>query len=260
MFCRFAPERDRLAQAWSDIAFTELHWRKIENVGHGESGCELVEEPGGLRGFAKPAVSKRQRLFRGAHEKIAFDLAHACGIPVPPVLLYRASSGQLFSISAPAFYEFEPWNSPLSKSLTSKGSCLQSVSAAFAAGRVFHTWIADQDRKDEHVLLDLRARPEAMGLAFIDHAMSLSHSWKTAVTARWDICDSYLPGVPPNVTALGQTVGLIQSCSDRLIKEICNRVPVDFLPDDRRDIIVAQLIQRRGELEQHFLAELGATA
>ena len=262
-FRRFSPEMERRALLWRDLAFSEQHWNVVGEVGAGESGALIVEERGGLRAVAKPAVGDSGNFLRGAHEKIASDLAFDLDLPVPPVLLWREGPGhgrdRLFSLSLwGGFDQFEYWNVAEAHGLIDD-RVRKSVSEAVAAIALFHEWISAHDRKPEHFLIDLAADPESMGIAVIDHANTMSAYWTRCDHRDWP--EPYqLTGVPKNGAAMELAASKITSCNDATIRDICARIPLEFLPDDRRDIIVSNLGSRKLEIEQRFSNARGATA
>lgn len=262
-FRRFPPNTEKLALAWRNIAFTEQSWTVIGEIGMGESGALIVEERGGLRAVAKPAVGDNGNFLRGAHEKIVSDLAYELGIPVPPVILWREGPGhgrdKLFSLSFwGGFEQFEYWNVAEAHALIDD-RVRRSVSEAVAAIALLHEWISAHDRKPEHFLIDLAADPDNMGIAVIDHAATMSAYWTRPGHGDWP--EPYrLAGVPENQAAGNLAALKISSCNDAVIHDICNRIPLEFLPDDRRDIIISNLGSRKLEIVQRFSNSRGAIA
>jgi hypothetical protein len=72
-----------------------------------------------------------------------------------------------------AFLQAEIWGL-VSPGLSRK--FLENASATFAAARVFHTWIGDHDHAGHpgNVVVDLNSSEDRPGVAFIDHAYSMS--------------------------------------------------------------------------------------
>jgi hypothetical protein len=262
-FRRFPPNTEQLARVWRGQAFSEHRWLVVGSVGAGESESLIVQDDAGLRAVAKPAVDPTHGYFRGAHEKIAADLAYDAGIPVPPVVLWRngpgTGSSKLYSLSYwGGFTQFEYWNVAADHGLLNEQIC-SSVARAVAAIGLFHLWISAHDRKPEHFLIDVQADPRQMGIAVVDHAFSMSSYWKRADDRDWP-APFRLEGVPDDPLGCEMAIQAINACKDATIHEICARIPLEFLPDDRRDIIVSNLAGRKLEIPQRFSNARGAIA
>lgn len=249
---RFSDERLRLCENWAATVVTTETWHEKGPVGEGESQSMWVENETGLRGVAKPGQPKRDNERRAAHEKIAFDLAHLLELPVPPVVLWdrgdTVDAGLRWaSISARAFAQGMKWNEAQAQNLLSQ-TAISSVLSIASAMRVFHTWLADSDRKADHVQVDLASPEAALGVAFIDHAFSMSHVWKAA-NCDGGVCRSDVLPVPEDPDAIRATADRIAGLAPASIEEIVNRVPLGFLPEPERGHIISNLLGRRGRLK-----------
>ena len=174
-FRRFPLQTEEIARFWRDAAFSAQKWNVVGEVGAGESEALVVENEAGLRAVAKPALGADGKAFRGAHEKIASDLAFELGIPVPPVILWRDGPGaggeRLHSLSLwGGFRQFEYWNVAAGYGLIDERVC-KGVSGAVTAIGLFHEWISAHDRKPEHFLLiSKRARTRWVSPWWITHS------------------------------------------------------------------------------------------
>lgn len=108
-YSRFTPADLKLAEAWSSRAESPCNWELGDKL-MGESGPNEALNPDGLKAVAKPSVAHNDGVPRAAHEKIAADLAHHVGVPVPSVVLWtNQKSGKDYAISRWAFPECETW-------------------------------------------------------------------------------------------------------------------------------------------------------
>jgi hypothetical protein len=183
-----------------------------------------------------------------AHEKIASDLARIIGVPVPPVILWQApDNANKFAISAFAFKQALTWGQFLpSMSDVFKDNALNVL----AAGHVFHTWICDKDHFNHggNLLVDGFSTDIRPGLAFIDHACSMSNGWTTKDHPCLPLGSYYLPtfGMPKDVVA--HFVKKVQEVPSVEIRRIVRRIAVDFLPVNLADVIEDCLLSRQNDL------------
>lgn len=248
-FRRFSPEQLALCERWFNQVETSETWEDKGPVGEGESESRRVENKDGLRGVAKPGVVKTDGVWRSAHEKIAFDLAHLLDLPIPPVVLWDRGDGpdvhRHSSISAWAFPNAMKWNLAEKKGLISAAS-LASAGSVASATRVFHTWISDTDRKLDHIQIDLDSPDDQLGMAFIDHAYSMSYVWKRS---NWTAGASkiYKP-IPEIRDVMIQMSDKIAVLSTNDISRIINRIPSEYLPSNAAEHIISNLVSRKGQL------------
>jgi hypothetical protein len=169
----FAPVDEEIAQRWSSGTATADQWTLGPAIGTGEAGSFHISSADGRRGACKPAFGANS-LPRAAHEKIAADLAFQLKLSVPACCLWTdPQTGSRYSISAWAFAQALMWRDVVARlSATFK----KNAAPAFSAARVFHTWIADTDHygNDGNVIVDMAKGEDAPGIAYIDHAYSMS--------------------------------------------------------------------------------------
>jgi hypothetical protein len=244
----FPPAQIELCEAWFATVETTDEWTDKGAVGEGESGSIRVARDDGLLGYAKPGQPRADGVPRAAHEKIAFDLAHLLEFPVPPVVLWDRGEGHLdnryLSISAHAFPQCAKWDFAMNLGILT-AELLQSASRTVSAMRAFHTWISDTDRKSDHTYVDLASTHE-LGMAFIDHAFSLSYVWKRDDHAAGP-CLGYMP-TPEIVGVVGEAADRIAELPVDRITDIVNRVPAPYLQDDARKHILSNLLSRKQQL------------
>jgi hypothetical protein len=261
MYRRFPRRIEDMAKVWRAHAYTTEQWTFIEDVGVGESEVFKVQNQSGLYAYAKPSHDLHSDTPRAAHEKIASDLAYDIKLPVPPVQIWRSGPkdrGGLFALSLMGFDQPMDWNVAVERRLVNEAIC-KSVAPAISACDVFHTWIGDLDRKSEHVQIDLDAADSNMGISVIDHAYAMTHIWRSDQKHPLHLCETKLAGVDKNRAAIHYIVGKIERCRNDSIKDICARVPGEFLSDAQREAIVSNLITRRDEIGDYFEVAKGAT-
>lgn len=245
---RFSKAQLERCSAWFDLVETPDEWTDIGPIGEGESQSVRVKY-GDTVGVAKPGPPKASDLVcRAAHEKIAFDLAHRLDLPVPPVILWGKDMGHHYirgrSISGWAFLQAGKWDDAARLGLLTS-ELITSASPVVSAMRVFHTWISDTDRKSDHTQVDLDSA-EVLGVAFIDHAFSMSFQWKQP-GAPIGACPAYMPA-PEDRGTMVHTADLISQISDAEIERIVNRIPAGYLPPVERQHVLDNLKGRRGNL------------
>lgn len=248
---RFADREAIVADEWQDLVQSADVWSLGDPVGTGESGSLHITGEDSLCGIAKPAFQKQMP--RAAHEKIAADLAHALGLPVPPVILWtNPVGGAQFAISLRAFSQPLTWGQ--ASHLTGKANFLSACADTLAAGYVFHVWLGDTDHGGNpgNILIDANSSEESPGLAFIDHAFSLSYAWPAPAPPLSHIGGYYLAHDQLPKSAIAKTVEWVQDISPEGIERIVRRIPTSFLAVDRADFIVECLISRRGQLTGFF--------
>lgn len=249
LFRRFSPEQLAICEQWFNEVETSETWEDKGPVGEGESESRRVENRDGLRGVAKPGVVKTDGVWRSAHEKIAFDLAHLLDLPIPPVVLWdRGDDPKLHrysSISAWAFPNAMKWNLAEGKGLISAAS-LASAGPVASATRVFHTWISDTDRKPDHIQIDLDSPDGQLGMAFIDHAYSMSQVWK-GPNWKAGASKSYkpIPEIPDVMLQMSEKIAALNTDN---ISGIINRIPSQYLPSNAAEHIISNLVSRKGQL------------
>ncbi len=246
---RFSSEYLRLCDEWFNTIETNENWIDLGPVGEGESRSIRVQsELTKIVAVAKPGPEIASSVeCRAAHEKIAFDLAHSLELLVPPVVLWSEGLGNTYvrgrNISAWAFPQSQQWNAATNL-LTPE--LINSASDIFSAMRVFHTWISDSDRKSDHTQVDLNSQNGKLGVSFIDHAFSLSQQWKLP-DAPNGACPVYMP-TPENHVTLKWMITRIEALADTEIERLVNRIPVAYLPEAERGLILSNLITRRQNL------------
>jgi hypothetical protein len=249
----FSGQNMLILDSWSRTACSDHTWELGDPVGFGESGSRKIIRDDGVMGFAKPAFEATNYYPRAAHEKIACDLAHEIGVPVPPVTLWRnpapkGSAGDLYAISVNAFSQFMNWHQ-FGPYLTEEFK--SAVAPAMAAGFVFHNWIDDTDHhvaNGGNVVVDSNCSADNPSIAFIDHAFSLSCRWSAATAQISPIPQYYIDQNKLPVEVLKDVVGKVERVSEQKIREIVTRIPVMYLSELNAELIIRCLLTRQTEL------------
>jgi hypothetical protein len=247
----FAPSDEAVADQWFRETITSETWTLGGPIGTGESGSINVISAAGRRGACKPAMAA-DGTPRAAHEKIAADLAHQLKLSVPACCLWtEPATGAIHSISVWAFDQAMKWGEVRAK-LTP--AFMQNSAPAFSAARVFHTWIDDQDHNgnDGNVIVDIASSDAKPGIAFIDHAFSMSRNPSFGSGAVQPLNVHYISQELSNGDAIAIMCQYINDLGASMIEDIVRRVPAEFLPSERADGIIQGLLSRRPELSRVF--------
>ena len=186
----------------------------------------------GCRAACKPAFGANGTA-RGAHERIASDLARGLLLPVPPVCLWTNPATQdLFAISAWAFGQALTWGEVATRL---SAVFMQNVAATFSAMRVFHSWIGDADHNGNpgNVVVDLASTDARPGVAFIDHAFSMSHNGAFQTQPLAALPLSYIPAPLLDAGATRDMVNAINGLDANFVEDTVRHIPDTFLPQDR---------------------------
>jgi hypothetical protein len=159
----------------------------------------------------------------------------------------RATGHRFVSISAWAFRQALKWDTAVAMGLVSDAA-KHAVAPAVSAMRVFHAWIGDTDRRSDHIYLDADSPDDAMRIAFIDHAYSMSFVWQTPDHVGG--CGSVYMPMPLMAAAVTEAIDTISNFSDDRIRTIVNRVPSYYLPDYDKRNIIGNLLKRREKLPE----------
>jgi hypothetical protein len=247
---RFALKDHQIADTWAATVDSPTEWTLLEKLPC-ESGARKAISDNNLVAVAKPDASL-DGLPRAANEKIASDLAHRIGVPVPAVCLWTdKKSKRQYSVSAWAFPQCVSWAGAAHLQKIDE-NFIEAVRPLISIGWIFHTWIGNTDTHGENVLIDARGSKTEPGIAFIDHAWSLGATWRTENDPMTKAGTVYCGRVSPAPSSLADMASRIRSLNDSDINEIVGRIPSSYLPSDRRRIIIENLLRRREQLAGLF--------
>jgi len=250
----------KLRGTWSNCAVALGHtWERCAANQNSESSPFDVKDKDGLRGKANPGHNNTD-VSRAAHEKIASDLAALLDLPIPPVTLFKLEGvlpqdprtklpGTPFvCVSAWAFPSCDEWAKHVAV-ITEEEKA--STIAALSAVWVFDSWISADDRLfSKHILVSPTGKPP-LKIACIDYAFSLSRSWasnpRTNIAANWEMPFEIAKRDPAAVLGIAKA---IVGITDAKVGEIVNRIGVEWLPPARRDLILKNLLERKGKIAE----------
>ncbi|MBI5112800.1 MAG: hypothetical protein HZA68_12595 [Rhodovulum sp.] len=250
-YLQFGNEIRELAEDWVTQVESASTWELGIRL-DGEAGAHEAVNEAGIRAVAKPSTYLSDGEIRASHEKIAADLAHHVGVPVPPVCLWtNQKTGRCYSISAWAFPECLTWIGAKQLGILS-ADFIRAARPIITVGMVFHTWIGNIDPHGGNVLVDARCSELTPKLAFIDHAFSMSKTWRDERAALQKAGTDYCGSITIAPVAAADITARIQSLDPGIINNIVNRVPENYLPTRAKNIIIANLVRRRRELAGAF--------
>jgi hypothetical protein len=209
-----------------------------------------------VRGWCKPMSGNRHdpNVFPcAALEKIASDIAHKLGLPVPPVTLLErlnAAAGEPrhHAISLPPFPSVSRWEAA-DASLRSMMEA--SAAPAMSAMIAFDTWLECQDHVNHpgNLLFNVTSSvPPEAALAYIDYSYSMLHTWKASGYRSNFVAPIYHGGYATDVTSLSETVAAIEAVTDGDCDEVIAKVPDGFLSQPDRALLRDGLRYRRDNL------------
>lgn len=253
----FSPEVETVAPQWRGETRTTLRWTQAGQPG--EAGGEaqgFFVRSNGLDAYAKGSGG----VFRAAHEKIAADLAHDLGLPIPPVTLWDHPNGEPCSVSLIPFPAPQKWG-VASQAPQSMARMAPQLAKCRSAMTVFDTWVDNRDRVNDGNVIVTLALNGGFGCAYIDYAYSLSHGWgegtAPAITTVVPHYPQPSPPAPVDLAVLRATLEAIEAFPDAKIEEVVNRVPDHFLTPSRQATIVGGLVGRKAQLRAAFAVSQG---
>lgn len=250
-YCRnFQGPAAAIENTWGHIAVASHKWRKgARTWGTNSKPFEVVNEAG-LVGVAKPGAGVGDpQLRRAAHEKLASDLAFLLGLPIPPVILCDKGSDfpeRHVAVSAWAFAKAEEWQKVAGQLGPARRDLATAVSSAMA---IFDTWIGASDRKEAHVLVNDDGDVGKLDLAYIDYAFAFSKDWKTDNEKVTALCQP-LPIQPLNAIEAMEIAARIEALEEEPIRKIVNRIPIAYLSDAEKGVIINNLLTRRSAIRK----------
>lgn len=273
--CRaFSDDLEAIAQRWNEVVCTSDKWTPEGPPGEAEGiSAGFYVRSDGVRGFAKPSVHPNPRLGSphvtnpvAAHEKIAADLAHRLGLPVPPAVLWdrgkrKDGSPHLCVISALAFAPAYKWSQVMR--LPRAGvRMLPAISAAASAMVVYDTWMDNRDRINPgNLIVSEDGTTGLIRCAYIDFAQSMTFGWQDGpAPSILSQIGPYPGSVPVDLKAMTETLCKIESMDDAAISEPIQRIPTSFMTSQRKQVIINGLRQRRDQLRPVVEAKYGATS
>ncbi|MGA9894175.1 MAG: hypothetical protein WBQ55_17920 [Xanthobacteraceae bacterium] len=132
---------------------------------------------------------------------------------------------------------------------------MRNAAATFSAARVFHSWIGDTDHFGNagNVVVNVESSETRPGVAFIDHAFSMSHNpGFVTLPVGGAPPISYITADLLDVSAAHGMVAAVNDLGPNFLEDTVRRIPAPFLPPDHGKDIIEGLLRRRGELAAVF--------
>jgi hypothetical protein len=125
---------------------------------------------------------------------------------------------------------------------------LEKCAADVSAVLPFEAWIAAQDRGGKHLLVSLPNTGDTPQTSNIDYAFSMLDSWGNDPKHPAVGKPNWSAPVTIDQTAIKEVVERIEQFSSTEIEQIVGRVPEEFLPADKKAIIIANLLNRQQKI------------
>jgi hypothetical protein len=255
---KFSADFERLAARISRDLITEEPFvlePGLKPEGGATTAVRVTMQASKQYAWAKPArlqANNAADIVCPAHEKIAADLAHLVGLPVPPVALSRKTEGtglaKVVALSYEALPQGKPWKH-LGPALTPEviAKLMPTLSAMWA----FHAWVCDTDHNWNVGNVIVEILPDGtVNVAFIDYSNALTHAWKPPAEPQpqdWSRRNN--PYNPCDKAAMAEAIGRIERLPSQEIGSIITRTPEDCLPAATAKHLFEGLDARRGQLK-----------
>ena len=261
---------ETVAREWATKAIEDRAWKNLGDAPVGESNPFFVRS-GDLAGVAKPRETRPPPHVwpRAAVEKICSDLAFELGLPVPPVLLWKATrkahlpvrtlAVSLFPFVPPIVAwkdieeaEDEEYAARLLPHFREPGSALVA----------FDSWVGNTDRKNSGnvVLKEEDEPPGLVRVAYIDFAASLQFGYSDRDPLVITPVDAYPDASQLDAKVLETTITKIERLPRTQISEVVDRVPGEYLSEGQKQRIVNGLLARQSTLKQTLIKFFGELA
>lgn len=260
-FRTFDGSLETLATDWRNAVISGDAWQVVQTCGSvGGEAQSLVVRCASTGGYAKPGHNNMAvtALPRAAHEKIVSDLAYELHLPIPPVILWDrggavpAGQERYTAISALAFTNAQMWGSVV-KLADVHARILPGTREVASAMTVLDTWVDNRDRVNEGNLLvteDTSGNPPLLRMAYIDYAYSLTYGWMQGEGYKAQTVVGCYPSPPlgVDVAIVADILARIEALPTSTVEKIVKRIPDEFLPADRRQLIIDGLVYRAEHL------------
>jgi hypothetical protein len=248
----FSGETEALAQRWATMTLTPDAWHPGNQIAATQTQPVEVQS-GHVVGVGKPVALLADDKSRAAHEKIASDLGYRLGLPILPVLLWdRSGTPGVEPAACVVAWAFRPVYPLAAGAPLLTDAERLAVQPALSALLAFDFWVADTDRKSDHVVITVPrgGRPAAIGS--IDYSNSMSFTWDCpdhpSTGSFWYQHEWPRLGLLVDADALAQAIERIENFDHDQIVEVVSNVPNMFLPIARRDIIIQNLTSRQSRI------------
>jgi hypothetical protein len=261
MMRQFPKHIEAIAKSAFDTVVSDEPWTILGDPTPTASAAVLVEmKSTGARAYAKPAnPASHFPTVCAAHEKVVSDLAYVLGLPIPPVVLSRPPSNldfpSIVAVSYVPFPQCRRWSERLGIAEFAPANITQIASAM----AVFHTFICDTDHggNDGNQVIDMYFEDRYVhGIAFIDYAYSLTHTWDwnqvppspNRSFGRCNVFDQSIAGL--DEAAIAEAVELIEGLPDETVRKLVNRIPDDSYSSTVAETLCEFLCERKANLRR----------
>jgi hypothetical protein len=195
-----------------------------------------------------------------ALEKIAADLAFDLSLPVPPVVLVDGTKvgGKCAAAALSRYTHPKMLSCADAERLPETNSLWHRVrrmtAKAWSGMFAFDLWLGNEDRENMENLLigsDPNDDPPRQELVFIDYGRSMVGGGWRQKRVRETLSPPNLAtslASSADMTVILEVADQIARVPDGSIREIVNRIPVEFLSTQDKDVITDGLLSRRDRL------------
>ena len=262
---------EEIANDWRSRAMSILQWERCPNQAglvEGEAGGYFVQADGfPRRGYLKPVKphSDAATVSRAAREKIAADLAHDLGLPVPPVQLVHLDDApdgceKAVAVSLIMYPVQHSWSLVRQLDLTEHptGQAVAQVLGECSPMLVFDTWVDQTDHADHPHNIVWGYNPENLSdskIIFLDFAFSMGFNGSWNDSGWRNIKVAGFPKMMKNMLCPGdirRTIHEICTMDDDNICDIVTRIPQSHLDDSQKGLIIEGLCGRKALLHGVF--------
>lgn len=253
-----------ISNLWRASCVSQTEWRRSQNQAgavEGEATGEYVHaEDFPRRAYRKPITDKKDDFIycRAAREKIAADLAHDLGFPVPPALLTRHENRPAV-VSLVMYPTQWPWEQirslKLDEETPSAAAMLKELSRASPL-LAFDTWLGQVDHGDHNphnIIWGYNPRRlSESALIFLDYAYSMGFDATSWADRKWETMK--VAAFPPLILGhldgdlLEDAISRIELLTEEAIRDIVSRIEDFWMPPDQREMVQEALIYRRKHL------------
>ena len=262
---RFSPEAEETARRWFENPF-EQGWTIGERIGLRHTTAPHWAYKDNLKAVLKPGPDALIDMFEhqpltdifersnasfvrrtpvAAIEKIAADLAHRGGFPVPPVALYENRDVPENLPNRAACLSLNPFAGEVSTTRnvlpTLGGDRLSAFIAADSAMTVFKGWLQNTDRHTANTVLEINSG----AAAYPDFSISSLAHW---IQGRSPLLKIQTDAEIVSRKDVKAAAARIMDISDRAIADIVHRLPDHYLGEAGKTMMNDNLILRKNNL------------
>lgn len=256
----FQAQNAEIARQWRALAISHERWERSENQAGaftGEANGYMVRLPSldrDRRAYLKPVTPHEIR--RAAREKIASDLAHDLGLPVPPVLLVNRKAeteGEETAacVSLVLYPSQHSWSyAKFAMQQLRKHLPLDEMFSRASRMLPFDAWLGELEHKhsQHNIVAGYESDARSASFVFLDYsfAFGFRSCWEGSGWTKMDP-----QGLPSQMQqridaqAVQESLDLILRLSEDSIRGIIERIPDSHLAKEKGQRILHALLGRR---------------